>query len=463
MSERVYNDRLLMKLRQQEEEEKRKMLESPLEFDFGDKFGNTSHLYDFQSLISKTSKNIKDLSFDSEYKDYDYQFKEGERQKYSEEQGRVIITPSNDDGTSDSKATKQSRVKFGDVTDLESEHYEGRLSREKKRATRAARKSGDLDMNDIDVDFSPDALDDLLGEGEGSNFSDLLGVKSLQGSRSRKSKQSKQANKMKQDGSQVFSLDDMSSYFSDRTVSDEDEDGDLEQRELDDGVSELGGAHNKKYCKHSPTGSLKKRSEDYYKKLPRLLKTSELRNKAAANGKTKEKPRESTGPYVNHECMVPYKTAYERALALVRGRSLPQKPDDLYNRTTRITFSYMPGMPGTEGITFKTKSGGTKHVSTRTPAPGAKGLKGILGNVDMNDFYREEDELIYYVKSEEINTVVESSVDTTESRNDAESDVDDDYDDGTYEDSSEAITRATSGAFTTKTKSSFDTDNESVN
>ena len=152
--------------------------------------------------------------------------------------------------------------------------------------------------------------------------------------------------------------------------------------------------------------------------------------------------------------MLPYKTAYERALELVRGRSLPQTPAELYNRTTRMTFSYMPGMPGTEGFSFDTKSGEKKHVSTKTPK-GPQGMKGILGDVDMNHFYREEDELIYYVKSEELNIVVESSEDSTESRSYFDSDDD-------THDVSEAVTRSTSEAYTLKSKTSFDTDTESV-
>ncbi|KAK3753285.1 hypothetical protein QZH41_015234 [Actinostola sp. cb2023] len=464
MSERVYNDRLLMKLREEEEAEeaKRKLLESPITFDFDYKFGSGSHLYDFQKLISKTSSDIKGLSFDSEYKDYNYDFNEGEKKRLEEQQGRVIVTPTNAKETTASKSSKESKVQFGDVTDFESDPYEERLSRERKRASSAAKKSGELDWNDIDVDFSPDALDDLLGEGEGegSNLSDLLGGISLQGTtRKRGSKPSKGSRKSNsnnskfgRDGSEVFSIDDVSTYFTDKSLSDENEES--EKSELKDGISELGGAHNNKYCKHVPTSSTKKRSEDYYKKLPRLLRNSELREKVVASGRHKQKPQIQGGPYVTHRCMAPYKTAYERALALVRGRSLPDHSSHLYDRTTRLTFSYIPGMPGTESTTLDSKARGTRSFAMKSTVH--EGLKGILGDVNMNDFYREEDELIYYVKNDDLNVVVESSVDTLESRTD---DVDSD---DTYEDTSEAITRATSEAYILKLKSSMDTDNEST-
>lgn len=460
MSERVYNDRLLMKLREQEEEERRRMLESPMNFDFNDNLGDKRQLYDLQKLISQTSKHIKGLSFDTEYKDYEFDFNQEEKKKLEEQQGRVSESP-NKDGENTKRASKQSKVQFSDVTDYESDSHGERLRREHRRARRAAKGSeGRLGMSDIELDlYSPDfeggsedgsSLDGM--DGEDHRLSQLLSKMSFEqaSKMSRRGRNSKGSRKNRKNGSYSSNFEDSEGYsydgssFANKSLLDDGED-----EELDDGVSELGGAHNNRYCKHSPTSSVKKRAQDYYKKLPRLLRTSELREKAS---KIKEKTRfQPTGPFVNHECMASHKTAYERALALVRGRSLPEHYTDLWDRTSRITFSYLPGMPRTEETVFRDKKGGERRLDLPT---GASGLKGILGDVDMNDFYREEDELIYYIKPDELKTVVEPS-----SKNADSSDESDDDDDETTQ--SATLTRATSESYTLKLKSSLASETES--
>lgn len=456
MSERVYNDRLLMKLREQEEEERRRMLKSPMNFDFDDNLGKTRHLYDFQKLISQTSKHIKGLSFDTEYKDYEFDFDQEEKKKQQEQQGRVSESPSKQ-GEHNKRASKQSKVQFSDVTDYESDSHGERLRREHKRAMRAARGAeGELDMSDVELDlYSPD----FEGESEGGSSLDgmdgdhrlsqllsnmSLGKASQTSRRGRNSKWSRRNGKSGSYSSNSEGYSYNGSSLADKSL--------LNGEELDDGVSELGGAHKNKYCKHSPTSSMKKRAQDYYTKLPRLLRTSELREKAT---KLKEKTRfQPTGPFVNHECMASHKTAYERALALVRGRSLPEHYYDLWNRTSRITFSYLPGMPGTEQTVFKDKNGGERRLKLQPAGP--SGMKGILGEVDMNDFYREEDELIYYIKPDELKTVVEASPSTN-------ADSSDESDDDSDDDTTANLTRATSESYTLKLKSSLASETESSN
>ena len=59
--------------------------DSPLNFDFANTDGQTDDLMKLQKFINKTSKDIKEMSFDTTYKDYTYEFEDEERKILQEE------------------------------------------------------------------------------------------------------------------------------------------------------------------------------------------------------------------------------------------------------------------------------------------------------------------------------------------------------------------------------------------
>ncbi|XP_001640919.2 uncharacterized protein LOC5521116 [Nematostella vectensis] len=471
MSERLYNDRLLMKLREQEEEEKRGMLASPLNFDFVDKLVDTSHLYDFQKLVQKTSKHLKGMQFDTQFNDNIYTFSEVDRKRFESEEGRVLLTPDPGDGGKggshpDSSFHKQ-QVKFSDETSEQSSGESGQTSHssenEEARKSNLKKTDSTLELGDIDVGLSvsgkgrvPSDLPDGV-QVDDENLQGLLSSLSVQNEvstdegRSRARKPRRRSVKLDYDGDHSGMDPQWSRDLTDRSSQDGDYDYYYYGSEEGDELSQMGGSHNNKYCKH-PGTSLKNKARDYYKRLPRLLKTSELREKAAKL-KIKPKKERPSGPYADHKCMDPHRTAYERALALVRGRGLPADTKGLYNKTSRRKFSYFPGLGDN---VVKGRQGKSKKVSKLESKSTGRAM--IFGSVDMNDFYREEDELIYYIKRDKLRTVVESSA--------SEYEVDDvinkDNGDEGGRDIRMVTTATGSGSYTLQIQSSLaETDNES--
>ena len=121
MSERVYNDRVLMKMRADAGD-------SPL--DFANTDGDTDDLHEFQRFVNKTSKDIKQLSFDTKYKDYTYDFGEDKGKHAQEEDAGTT----EGDQTTDSKKGRR-KVVFSDrVTESDTDAIDAKsLARTKQR------------------------------------------------------------------------------------------------------------------------------------------------------------------------------------------------------------------------------------------------------------------------------------------------------------------------------------------
>ena len=389
MSERVYNDRLLMKMRADAEA-------SPLNFDFLDTDGQTDDLLEFQKFINKTSKDIKQMSFDTEYKDYTYEFGEDATKSHQEE--GTNVSSSHEGDTRNEKAADhkgQRKVVFSDhVTESDTDTIDAKSLARSKRSKQ--RKSKGLDPSDIDLSFD----EENVATGENA-FDPRKGELKKRGSRgSRKGLSSPDLLSLLQD-------DDYSSDF--------DSDNDFAAR--DEGTRGLSGTgdeflssaeklkHRNKHCKHT----LKQKTQEYYNKLPKLLKTSELKAKLPVKTQSR---LENVGKEVDHRCMAHHRTAYDRALKLARFRSLPFSHSFLSRKISKMnSFSYFSGLPGSEKVSEK-EGGDDENESKKkkeVPTITTSGREAIFGDIDMDDFYTEDDELIYFINPEELKNVVASS------------------------------------------------------
>ena len=434
MSERVYNDRLLMKMRADAGD-------SPLNFDFANTDGETDDLLEFQKFINKTSKNIKQLSFDTTYKDYTYDFGEDEGEQQQVEIRNEGGNEREDDKVPGGKGRR--KVVFSDhVTESDTDAIDAKsLARSKKRER--ARLNKGLDPSDIDLSF--DSGDEVPYGEHGGTDSAGRGTKG-----SKKSSRSKNSRKGLSSPDLLSLLhgtsgDEYSSDFNSEDDSDSKRPGD----EDDIGLSGNGDEssekkrHRNKHCKHT----LKQKTQDYYNKLPKLLKTAELRAKLPV--KSKETKIDKIGSEVDHQCMEQHKVAYERALKLARFRSLPFSYSFLSRKINGMnSFSYFSGLPGSEKPPENgeedEKNLKKKKLSQATPG----GREAIFGDIDMDDFYNQEDELIYFVRSEELKNVVASTTTGDESSRN-EDDM-----------SSRSVTTYTSRSNTVKPYSALESENE---
>ena len=398
MSERVYNDRLLMKMRADAGD-------SPLNFDFSNTNGQTDDLLDFQQFVNKTSKDIKQMSFDTKYKDYTYEFGEEEAKRHQEEGTSVSSSHEGDTGNgkvADHKS--QRKVVFSDhVTESDTDAIDAMSVARSKRSEKE-RESKGLDPCDIDLSFDEENVataENTSDRGKGAS-------KKKESRNSRKGPSSPDLLSLLQETSQD---DDYSSDF--------DSDNDLEARVSgDEGNRGLSGTedeflssaeklkHRNKHCKHT----LKQKTQEYYHKLPKLLKTSELRAKLPVKTQSR---LENVGREVGHHCMARHRTAYDRALKLARFRSLPFSHSFLSRNISNMnTFSYFSGLPGSEKVLEK--DGGddeneSMEIKKTVPTITASGREAIFGDIDMDDFYMEDDELFYFINPEELKNVVASS------------------------------------------------------
>ena len=404
MSERVYNDRLMMKLRDEEA--------SPMFFEFDHTEGDTDELHDLQKLIQSTSSHLKNMKLDTKFKDYTFEF-DNQKQAGKESGTDTNGETGNEDVSSDASKAKR-KVTFSDHVTLSDTDasFAGRRGRR-----------GELDPSDIEINFS---ADDMEGNGTGDESRGISRFRRpgeewssgnhLSGGHSRNSSLEVLSTIR---GSSRLSGDDYSSDFT-GSSSDSRGDRDTESRlwgsgdELDMGKDRAlrkksrNKLHDNPHCQHS----LARKTNDYYRKLPKLLRTSELREKLQKERLPKAR---ELGRDADHSCMGAHKTAYDRALLLARYKTLPPSYSFLARKTTGRDFSYFARLPGAEkSIEFK---GDAKPVTMekKKPPPRAEGRRAIFGDIDMNDFYSEEDELIYFINPEELKQVVASSVSTDES------------------------------------------------
>lgn len=438
MSERVYNDRLLMKMRADAGD-------SPLNFDFSNTDGETDDLLEFQKFVNKTSKDIKQLTFDTKYKDYTYDFGEDEGKKLQEEGTRDKIEK--DGQTTDSNKGRRKVVFSDHVTESDTDAVDAKsLARSKQRQRR--RLNEGLDPNDIDLSFdSGDEIPDGEHQTAGERGPDSdAGLEKSKKSRSKRSRKGLSSPDLL---SPLQGTDEYSSDFTSEDDSDAKEPGDEDSQ----GLSGLGEEylqsqrdekfHRNKHCKHS----LKQKTQEYYNKLPKLLKTAELRAKLPS--KSRETHCDILSMEANHQCMRQHKLAYDRALTLARFRSLPFSYSFLSRKINGMhSFSYFPGLPGSETVTEKEEDETNlkkKKLKKDTPS----GREAIFGELDMDDFYTQEDELIYFINPEELKNVVASTTSGSESSRN-EDDIS----------SRSATTAYTSRSNTVKPSSDIESENE---
>lgn len=443
MSERVYNDRVLMKMRADAGD-------SPLNFDFANTDGETDNLHDFQELVTKTSEEIKGLSFDidTKFKDYDYDFSENE-------EGNQQMTYDKDRNGTEEEVERgngekgRRKVVFSDhVTESDTDAIDAKsLARSKRRGQTQLNKG--LDSSDIDL--SIDSGDEVLdGEYDSADeqSADSPGLRLKDSNKSNRSRKSRR----RLSSPDLLSLlhgnsgDEYSSDFM------SDDDSEAKQscdeggiRPTENGKKDPTGKrlHRNKHCKHT----LKQKAQDYFNKLPKLLKTAELRAKLPA--KSRETKIDKIGSEVDHTCMEQHKMAYDRALALARFRSLPFSYSLLSREINRMnSFSYFSYLPGNEKPPEDEEKGENKLPKKKQAQPSRSGREAIFGDIDMDDFYNKEDELVYYVKSEELKNVVASTTTGDES-----SRVEDDI-------SSRSGTTYTSRSNTVKPYSTLGSENE---
>ena len=412
MSERVYNDRLMMKLRNEEE--------SPLLFDFSNTEGETDNLHDLQKLIQSTSSHLKNMKLDTKFNEYDYNFDEGQRRPLDNSLTETQAETGDESGKSEMSKGKR-KVTFSDHVTHSGTDASFAMSFARSRSKRS---SGDLDPSDIEINVgSRGPEDERMGRPDES-FGDLtddtlrskgLGDKYVSGNgfSSFRSRDSSLGLLSALRGSSRFSDDDYSSDFTGSSTGDQEGESRSRKSGLDSDWTDGGEEsttkrlHKNPHCKHSLT----RKAKEYYKKLPKLLRTSELRDKLPQ--KRIPKARE-LGHDVDHSCMEAHKTAYERALTLARFKSLPASYSFLAGKTSGRSFSYFSDLPGAQKeVEFK---GDDKPATTKKKADvRPEGRKAIFGDIDMNDFYVEEDELLYYINPEELKQVVASTVSTDES------------------------------------------------
>lgn len=405
MSERVYNDRVLMKMRADAGD-------SPLNFDFSNTDGDTDDLHEFQKFVNKTSKDIKQLSFDTKYKDYTYDFGEDEG-KHAQEEGKRTTEGYQ---TTDSNKGRRKVVFSDHVTESDTDAIDAKsLARTKRR--QKGRLIEGLDPNDIDLSFDSG---DEIPDGEHQTASERR--PGSEKSKKRHSKGSRKGLSSTDLLSLLQGTDEYSSDFTSEDDSDAKQPGDENSQGLPSGLGEEylqsqrdeKKLHRNKYCKHS----LKQKTQEYYNKLPKLLKTAELRAKLAS--KSRETHHDYLGMEANHQCMKQHKVAYDRALTVARFRSLPFSYSFLSRKVNGMhSFSYFPGLPGSEKVTEKEEDQNSlKKKKLKEVSPG--GREAIFGELDMDDFYSQEDELIYFINPEELKNVVASTSSGAESSRNGE-------------------------------------------
>ena len=411
MSERVYNDRLLMKLRADAGD-------SPLDFQFADTHGNTDDLHEFQKLINETSKDIKGMNFDTEYKNYNYDFIDG-KEKGSEEDGLHEGVYENQEETeheANNRTTTQKgrrKVVFSDnVSESDTDKTDVRsMIRSNTSEQNSQQLCEGLDPNDIEINLEfayPDGSDAWKGTRSGLERTEVFNQSTKSGEFIYQTNSSLSPNRLSSPG--LLSLLQGSSgdgYRSDFTSANESGVSGVEEvsslQNFGDDYRSTRDSDGKTHCKHL----MPKKTCDYYKKLPKLLKTAELRAKLLV--KPQVPKLDDAGKDVDHSCMTTHKTAYERALAVARFRSLPFSSSFLARRTTKMnSFSYFPGLPGQKELQPKGEQ--AEQVTKKMVKKAALGgRKAIFGEIDMDDFYHENDELIYFISPEELKNVVAST------------------------------------------------------
>lgn len=410
MSERVYNDRLLMKMRADAGD-------SPLNFDFTNTDGNTDDLHDFQRFINKTSKDIRQLSFDTNYNDYNYEFEEDKRKRL--EQEGLYVGSTHEDETQDGKTAGHKgrrKVVFSDhVSESDTDAMEVKsLARSKRKGKREDLEG--LDPSDIDLILDEDSEKENIEKTE-NTFSSTKGeLKKRRPNNSLSGLSSPNLLSLLQK-----TPDDYSSDFTSDTESEAQSIGHEGNSSLLGTADKIASSpsaagklnmlkHRNKHCKHA----LKQTTLDYYNKLPKLLKTAELRAKLPAKTQSR---LQNTGKEADHHCMQRHKVAYDRALTLARFRSLPFSHSFLSRKISNMnTFSYFPGIPGSEKVLAKDDDDGNSKKKKKEPMPIApSGRKAIFGDLDMDDFYAQEDELVYFINPEELKSVVASTTSGDES------------------------------------------------
>lgn len=427
----MYNDRVLMKMRADAGD-------SPL--DFANTDGDTDDLHEFQRFVNKTSKDIKQLSFDTKYKDYTYDFGEDKGKHAQEEDARTT----EGDQTTDSKKGRR-KVVFSDrVTESDTDTIDAKsLARTKQRHQKGRLIEG-LDPNDIDLSFDSE---DEISDREHQTASER--GPGTEKSKKRHSKGSRNGLSSPDLLSFLQGTDEYSSDFTSEDDSDAKKPGDEDSQGLPSGLGEEylqsqrdEKLHRNKHCKHS----LKQKTQEYYNKLPKLLKTAELRAKLPS--KSRETQYDILqGMEANHQCMKQHKMAYDRALTVARFRSLPFSYSFLSRKVNGMhSFSYFPGLPGSEKVMEKEEDDNSKTKKVKQVSPA--GREAIFGELNMDDFYSQEDELIYFINPEELKNVVASTTSGTESSRN-EDDI-----------SSRSNTTYTSRSTTEKQSSDVESENE---
>jgi len=148
MSERVYNDRVLMKMRADAGD-------SPLNFDFANTDGDTDNLHEFQQFINKTSSDIKDLRFDSNYKDYTYYFDKEQKKSSEEKSARAEGENENEERELHEVLGSKSQRKLGlddHVTESNTDRIDSKSS-EWSQQTEKRNEVGGLDPCDVKLNF----------------------------------------------------------------------------------------------------------------------------------------------------------------------------------------------------------------------------------------------------------------------------------------------------------------------
>lgn len=427
----MYNDRVLMKMRADAGD-------SPL--DFANTDGDTDDLHEFQRFVNKTSKDIKQLSFDTKYKDYTYDFGEDKGKHAQEEDAGTT----EGDQTTDSKKGRR-KVVFSDrVTESDTDAIDAKsLARTKQRHQKGRLIEG-LDPNDIDLSFDSE---DEISDREHQTASER--GPGTEKSKKRHSKGSRNGLSSPDLLSFLQGTDEYSSDFTSEDDSDAKKPGDEDSQGLPSGLGEEylqsqrdEKLHRNKHCKHS----LKQKTQEYYNKLPKLLKTAELRAKLPS--KSRETQYDILqGMEANHQCMKQHKMAYDRALTVARFRSLPFSYSFLSRKVNGMhSFSYFPGLPGSEKVMEKEEDDNSKTKKVKQVSPA--GREAIFGELNMDDFYSQEDELIYFINPEELKNVVASTTSGTESSRN-EDDI-----------SSRSNTTYTSRSTTEKQSSDVESENE---
>lgn len=400
----MYNDRLLMKMRADAGD-------SPLNFDFSDTDGATDDLLEFQKFINKTSKDIKQMSFETDYKDYTHDFGEDEE---TGPQGESNVENSQGEIGKDGSTNRKSqrKVVFSDhVTESDTDAIDAK-SLERSKPSRRRKENEGLDPNDIDLSF--ESGDEIPNDGNisqrGNAFDSRIGnLKKRSSKNSRKGLSSPDLLSLLQETSRddEYSSDFNSDNDSDAQITGDDKSGGLSGIG-DEFLSSADKKHRNKHCKHY----LKQKTQEYYNKLPKLLKTAELRAKLPLKNQSK---LDKVGQEVNHQCMARHKVAYDRALTLARFRSLPFSHSFLSRKISNMnSFSYFPGLPGSEKM-LEEDDDENKKKKKRLPVIAPSGREAIFGDIDMDDFYTQEDELIYFINPEELKNVAASKTTGDES------------------------------------------------